>query len=92
MTDPWYTERATQAMSETPFFDLLLKRAKLPRVVSQASLERALARAGLTPETVSPLNLRGALDAIVLTMSVYHDEQELPALVDQLKELCEEEP
>jgi hypothetical protein len=73
------------------FFEQLRRHVALPPVVSRVSLTRALGRADLTPETVTPRNLKDALDAIILTLRVYHDEREVDTYIERLTLLCEDE-
>lgn len=70
-------------------FVALQERTRLPRVISQAALARALARVGLTPESLNKVNLTHALDSIYTTLRVYHDDAEAARCLERLRELCE---
>ena len=43
------------------FFDNVVEASGLSKIFGKNTVKRALERAGLTPESVSPSNLRGAL-------------------------------
>lgn len=76
-------------MPNSVTFLALQERTRLPRVVSRAALARALARVGLTPESLDEANLSRALGSIYSTLRVYHDDAEAECCLERLRELCE---
>ena len=75
-----------RVMSE--LFAKIVERAGLPRLIARSAIQRALARAELTPSTVTPNNLRGALTPLGTTLRVYLDEADAAARLDAIEALC----
>lgn len=73
----------------TTIFEALLQRCGLPTVVRRPSMARAVSRAGLSPEALTPATLGQALESVMSTLRVYHSEQDALAHLASIRALTE---
>ncbi len=69
-------------------FDEMGLRSGLAPIIRMAALKRALARAGLQPDELTPTSLRTALSEIHSTLRVYLDDVEALARLRTIETLA----